>query len=84
MIGIYSAGVDHLSLGTKARILDVLLEQRDDLYDRAAGRFLRDYLAEREPGLAEVDELVNLLDPLLFSLAGLLDPTDPARRRRAT
>jgi hypothetical protein len=79
-IRLAASGVQRLSLATKVEILAVIHDDRPDLYDKAAGRFLRDYTAEREPGLAEVGELADLLDPIMFARDRLLELTDPRRR----
>jgi hypothetical protein len=81
-IRLAAASVYKLSLATKVEILAIIHDDRPDLYDRAAGRFLRDYTAEREPTLAEIGELVDWLDPIMFARDRLLELADP--RRSAT
>lgn len=79
-IRLYASSLPHLGLATKIRILDVIRDVRPDLFDRAAGKLVREYVADREPGLVEIAKLVDALDPILFSRDELLGMVD----RRAT
>jgi hypothetical protein len=86
-ICLYAPAVEHKSLYTKAAILDVMRTEAQDHFDKAAGKFIADYIAERQPGRTEIDELVNWTDPIMFALEPLLERCDPrrySRRRRAT
>jgi hypothetical protein len=74
--------VTRLDLARKVRILDVVLEQKPAVYDRAAGKFILDYAIERTPGLSGYGDLVDWLDPVMLAVGPLLELTDP--RRRAT
>jgi hypothetical protein len=72
--------VEHMSLSTKVRILDVIRTEKPEIFDRAAGKFLRDFIIERRPGLTEIGHLVDRLDPIMFARARLLELADPRRR----
>lgn len=58
---------------------DNIRTEKPDLYDRAAGKFIADYIAERRPGRTEIDDIVNWTDPIMFSLEPLLERIDPRR-----
>jgi hypothetical protein len=61
-------GVD---LERAVRILDVIRDRRPDLYDKAAGRFVAKLVDKRGMGLAELGELVDALDPVMFDVETL-------------
>jgi hypothetical protein len=86
-IRFHAPAVERKSLYTKAAILDVMRTEAQDHFDKAAGKFIADYIAERQPGRTEIDELVNWTDPIMFALEPLLERCDPrrySRRQRAT